>query len=419
MRRRRRAIEEQRTRSLLDRLGGAVESPSESDLRAAARLASSEARKPQARSTPARPWRPLRLRWAAAAAALLLLATGLGFGFGTWLTPAGSAHSDAMGLGFLPAKGWTVVQSEPAGAAGSARAVAANVPLAPSNRAGAEPVATLQTLPSTGVIVVATLATRGDPAADALFPLRRLPLHLADAEIGTPTQYRLRAGVGGYNVDARVFFGSQPSPELLEEADAQIERLVVAPEEVTLAVRPSIVGAFRPVTVYGSVASGKAGDKLTIQFKQCGVYPIQFRDAAEVSTREGGGFSADLGADANGVFRAVAGDAVSNEVRVQARADVRLSPRPPGRYEAYVVERRSFWKRRIIIQRFDRQRRTWTKVKTVVLAHSGAAPGSLYVWSTSDEFALKLPKGTTIRAVLPRDQAKPCHVAGYSSLLRT
>ena len=31
----------------------------------------------------------------------------------------------------------------------------------------------------------------------------------------------------------------------------------------------------------------------------------------------------------------------------------------------------------------------------------------------------RVPKGTTIRAVLPRSQAGACYLAGYSKLIRT
>jgi hypothetical protein len=58
-------------------------------------------------------------------------------------------------------------------------------------------------------------------------------------------------------------------------------------------------------------------------------------------------------------------------------------------------------------------------VKKLRLENTGAAPGSVFVWSTTDEFAVPVAKGTTIRAVLPLDQARPCHIGGYSNLLVT
>ena len=171
--------------------------------------------------------------------------------------------------------------------------------------------------------------------------------------------------------------------------------------------------------VSGSVTSGKADEKVTLQFKQCGLFPAQFRDLTEVTTHEGGGWRIETGVLANGVFRAVSGGDVSNEVQVQKRVDVRLAPAPPRRFEVQVVERVPFWRKQVLIQRFHRGQRKWLLVKKLRLVNTGAAPGSVFVWSTTDEFAVDVAKGTTIRAVLPLAQAKPCHIGGYSNLLVT
>jgi hypothetical protein len=229
----------------------------------------------------------------------------------------------------------------------------------------------------------------------------------------------LRAGVGGYNVEVSINFGSEPTAGMLSNAEAQIARVVVAPAAITIAVRPTIQGRAEPLVVSGSVTSGKKDETVTVQFKQCGLYPVQFRDHFEVKTEDGGGWSVATAVSTNGVFRAVSGGETSNEVPVQKRADVRLAPAPPKRYEVQVVEQASFWRKRILIQRFDKRTRKWVVAKTLRLENSGAAPGSVYVWSTTDEFAVPVPKGTTIRAVLPLAQAKPCHIGGYSNLLVT
>ena len=73
----------------------------------------------------------------------------------------------------------------------------------------------------------------------------------------------------------------------------------------------------------------------------------------------------------------------------------------------------------MLIQRFHRGQRKWLLVKKLRLVNTDAAPGSIFVWSTTDEFAVDVAKGTTIRAVLPLAQAKPCHIGGYSNLLVT
>ncbi len=422
--RRSRHDQEHVIRKLLTRLGDEADDPTEAELRKAARVAAAEGRSPQQRpATTRRPWRPLRVRWAAGGAVALLVATAIGFGFASWLTPTGSARTDVEGFGFLPATGWTVIQVGLSGSAESTRMVAANVPISPGDPARGQPPA-LHAFPPWTIVIDATLKARGEPGRDHAFPVRSLPLSLADARpvtvTGQPTlEYVLRAGVNGYNVDASVTFASEPTEEMFGKAEEQIARLVVAPAAVTIAVRPTVYGRAGPITVYGSVSNGQKDEKVTVQFKQCGLYPIQFRDEFEVLTDQGGGWSAPTGIAANGTFRAVSGGDVSNEVDVQARVDVRLKPSPPKRYQVQVVARASFWRKKVVVQRYDRQRARWVAVKTLRLEHADAAGGSAYVWSESDEFAVAVARGTTIRATMPRDQARPCHIGGYSNLLVT
>ena len=138
---------------------------------------------------------------------------------------------------------------------------------------------------------------------------------------------------------------------------------------VTLSVRPLI----NPQMVSGSVASGRAGQKVTIQFKQCGLFPVAFRDVSEVTTLDGGSWSDDLGASTNGVFVPSPGMRSAIASPVQVRADVRLSPRPPGLYEVEVVATLSYWRKRVLLQRFDRRKRTWITVRPLVLENQFVA----------------------------------------------
>jgi hypothetical protein len=316
-----------------------------------------------------------------------------------------------------------VIQVGLGGSAESTRMVAANVPISPANPGPGQPIM-LHAWPPWTIVIDATLKARGERSRDIAFPLRSLPLSLAGARPvtvpGQPTlEYVLRAGVNGYNVDASVTFASEPTPAMFEKAEEQIARLVVAPAAVTISVRPTIFGRQGPLVVSGSVTSGKADEKVTLQFRQCGLLPVQFRDYTEVTTHEGGGWSLETGVLANGSFRALSGSDVSNEVQVQKRVDVRLEPAPPRRFVVNVVERFQFWRKQVLIQRYHRGQNKWLLVKKLRLVNTGAAPGSTFVWSTTDEFALDVPKGTTVRAVMPLAQAKPCHIGGYSNFLVT
>lgn len=368
----------------------------------------------------------LRLRWELAlAAVVLLIGSGLGFGIASFVTPSGSASPTVTGLGFIPAEGWSVAQATAVDQPGVARAIAATIPIAPDDESQDLPYATAQALPRTGVVIVARLSPRGDLRTDASFPLRELPLRAAGAVpsdlpamlTGTSlVVFRLRAGTGGYNVDARLFFGEQPSVAAIARADQQLKRLVVVPSGITLVVLPTTFSnTSQRMTVYGSVSTGKAGEKVTVQFKACGLYPIQFRDALETTTTAGGGYSfAELqpfNLGVSGVYRAVSGGDVSAEVRVRQRAAVYLRPlRRGARFEVAVWGKMSFWRRYVLLQRFERRRGVWITVRRLVLTEN---------LGQTTPFRPGVPKGTQIRAVLPLSQARPCYLTGYSQIWTT
>jgi hypothetical protein len=344
-------------------------------------------------------------RWARLVALAGVLGAALGFGLATWLTPSGSATRGVVGFGFLPAKGWTVVQSGTLGATGAASAVAANVPL----RSFDEP--ELASLPPHAVVLVASFTTRGDRAEDARFPVRRLPLRLGG-------EHRLRAGVEGYNVDVRAYFGSTPpSPAQVEAAQRQLSRLVVAAERITLFARPTEAAPERAVTLFGSVDSGKSGETIDIHARACGQRSFQVVGGAH--TGGGGAWSTDYFPGINSTVRAVWNGNASPEITVRQRASVRLRtlPSSPKRLEVAVVARTQFWRKYVLFERFDRRLGRWLTVKRVVLTETGAAPGSTIVWSTAT-FRTTLPKGTLVRALLPLSQARPCYLGAASRLVR-
>jgi hypothetical protein len=116
---------ERRVKEFLSRLRSETPSLSEDELRAAARAATGKPR-PLSHSTRQIGGATLRRRSAGAAvAAALLIGSGLGFGLGSSVTPTGSAGTNLVGFGFVPAKGWTVTQADLA-SPGAARAIATN-----------------------------------------------------------------------------------------------------------------------------------------------------------------------------------------------------------------------------------------------------------------------------------------------------
>jgi len=427
MKRRRNEIDERRAEHLLARLWRGIPSPSEDELDEIARSARADPSRVQPGTGLAlrsNGWR-LRLRWTVVAAACaLLIGSGLGFGLGTSVTPSGSAGTPFAGFGFVPARGWTVVQSGTLDSTGVGAAIAATVPLHRDDALGKAPRATVRSLPARAVLIHASFTTRGDAGEDAKFDARPLPLFIANA---TPAPaksgrslggYRLRAGVGGYNVDARIYFGTAPpSAQMLARAQRQLSRLIVQSERVTILARPTVAAWSATVELFGSVDSGKEGEEVTIQAKDCG--KDFFRVVAGTTTRKGGGWSTNYFPSITTSVRALWNDVASRQVTIRQRAPIRLSKtRSAGRYEVTIVGKKSFWRKRASIERLDRRLGTWSTLRSVVLTESGGTGGGGGFVYSSAEFSARVPKGTQLRAVLPLSQARPCYLAGTSLPIR-
>jgi hypothetical protein len=181
--------------------------------------------------------------------------------------------------------------------------------------------------------------------------------------------------------------------------------------------RPAIVRWAQPVTITGGVGSGQAGIDIYIDAQSCGDGRWEVISGAH--TGPGGGFTAEFGAGVNLLVRARAEEATSNVVKIQQRPSVTLQQRPRGTFWVDVNAGRSFWKKRVVLERYVPSARTWRSVRAAVLAHSGSRPGSAFIWSKTEKFRQRVAKGTLVRATLPLAQAKPCYAAGYSNLLRT
>src|ERR687897_1860105 len=151
-------------------------------------------------------------------------------------TPDHADDSTVSGPRFPSAPGWVI--SRPG-------LTAASIPLGPHSLAGQVPWDTVERLDEDGEIVLfAMLVPVGETSAvDAIFPRRKLPLSLDDAEQGglegQPDMYadRLLAQVNGWNIDLLVFYGGTapigdqppppPSAEARAAAQEQLARLVV------------------------------------------------------------------------------------------------------------------------------------------------------------------------------------------------
>jgi hypothetical protein len=423
----RRRHDDSQLESLLAELAARTSAPPEDELRELARRIASEPRvaPPRARTHG-------YSRWVVVAAAAAVAAGALGFGLGAWTTEDSVAGTSLTGVGFLPAKGWTVVQDGRLGSGPAQTAIAANVPLDPDDDLRDAPVATLESMPARGVLIAASFTARGVASADAGFPNRTLPLRLEAAE-PVPAgldpipvrralaRYRLVAAVGLYNVDARIYFGtSTPSRAQRAVAQSQLDRLFVGTERITLLARPAIRGRNMMVTLYGSVDSRKADEEITIEGRECG--QTEWRVVTGAHSAQGGSWTTQYAPTITTTVRAVWDGARSAPLTIQNRVWVQLSTRARSAkgfgFRVAVTAELQMWKRHVIVQRYERRLGRWRDVKKVVLTETGAAPGSSYIW-TSANFHVNVPAGTRIRATFPLSQARPCYLAGYSNQLET
>ena len=186
-----------------------------------------------------------------------------------------------------------------------------------------------------------------------------------------------------------------------------------APEQVTISAQPSVARWGFPITVSGSVGSAKADELVTLEARQCGRPPSIFRAIGTARTDERGAWSLTASPLSNAVLRASWRDAVSPDVTVQVRPSVQLSRRAGRGFHVRVWAAVPFRGKRVVIERYDRRVGTWAAIRGVRLTEFVGAS------ARAAKFRAVVPRRSLVRAVLPRSEARPCYLAGYSNLVRT
>ena len=203
----------------------------------------------------------------------LLGACAVGVILGATTVSTSRAAPPAVGFGFLPEPGWSVLQTgRLPSPARPALAIGANVLLSPEDGADELPYATLLALPPRGVVIVAGSSGPRDEPSE-VFPERRLPLRLRDAapyiawgvqvRPARPLgQYQLRATVNGQLVDVQIYFGTEnPLPHVLAAAQRQLDRLVVRVGSPLERVVERAQPLRRPASTAAGAAAGSVIDR--------------------------------------------------------------------------------------------------------------------------------------------------------------
>src|SRR4029450_5016106 len=163
-------------------------------------------------------------------------------------------------------------------------------------------------------------------------------------------------------------------------------------------VRPNVLRWAEATTITGGVGSGKADVDVYIDAQTCG--EGAWENISGAHTIEGGDFSAEFGAGINLLVRARAAGATSNTVNVQQRPSVTLQEHPRGSFFVLVNAARSFWHKKVVLERFDKTKRRWITLRTALLTETGGRPGSSFQWSKTGHVRAKVPRRSLVRATL-------------------
>jgi hypothetical protein len=187
-----------------------------------------------------------------------------------------------------------------------------------------------------------------------------------------------------------------------------------ASQSVTMASRQPAVPGPHPASLFGTVGSDQRGEIVTIEAKNCGL--SSFTEVASARTEAGGRWTLQYWPGVNTTLRARWKSAVSPSILLGQQAWVslvRLANK--SKFTVSVTGKFPVWRKRVLIQR--RLGGSWKPLRTVVLTEQ-IAVGSTGGVITRASFRMSLPRGTRLRAVLPRSEARPCYYAGVSDTVR-
>jgi hypothetical protein len=188
----------------------------------------------------------------------------------------------------------------------------------------------------------------------------------------------------------------------------------VVADSVTMRPRTTVLRSGEySVGVLGSISNSAEGEYVAVRGKECGIPGAFFRGIGGATTTAGGSYEASVPIRTMTTLRAEWKEAASPTVVVTPRAFISLTKEEDGFRVGVASETQSVDGKRATVQRLTST--GWRKLQIVVLK---AQPGYVQ-YAEKKKLHFKVPRGTTIRAVLPRSQAGACYLAGYSKLLRT
>jgi hypothetical protein len=188
------------------------------------------------------------------------------------------------------------------------------------------------------------------------------------------------------------------------------------PKSISVNIGRSVVVYGGAVTLFGSVANGQAGEAVTIIEHQVPSFNgVEVRTVATVQTVADGSFSVVVRPLTHALYRASSGQTTSNTVSVNVRPRLSLTRSGSHRFLLRALAARSFVGKYGVLQRWSLRRHHWVSLRRVFFTR--AFPSVSPTIASRAVFRARLG-GARIRVLVPRSQATPGYIAGFSNLLR-
>jgi hypothetical protein len=163
-------------------------------------------------------------------------------------------------------------------------------------------------------------------------------------------------------------------------------------------------------------AQDSANDEIMVEARECG--SSAFNPYRRVHTDRSGSFHERITPLIRTTYRVRAGGAVSGTVTAQTRPAIRFTQLSANRFNVWTIAMRFFRGAKGRMERFNRAAGRWVLVRRATLQRGSAPRGANWAYSEVT-FRARVPKGTLVRFVLPRNQVGSCYLAGYSLQFNT
>jgi plastocyanin len=190
------------------------------------------------------------------------------------------------------------------------------------------------------------------------------------------------------------------------------------PAGVSLGASKRVVTYGGKTTLSGSISSGQANQKVTVNAQPCG--QSTFTALTTVTTGSGGAYSYVAQPAVITTYQVRWKSAASSVVTVKVRPRVRLRKVAPRKFRVAVSARQSFAGKTATFQRYSTLRRRWVAVRRLTLRAPSTTTLPINPTAVARRtFRARVRAGLKVRVLLPKTQVGACYAAGVSNVVRS